>query len=230
MNKDRYEQEGRSSRRTFGSKSLVLVLTCVLLVGSAIGGTLAWLMDDSGPVVNTFTESDIEITLAETLPASNTAKMVPGITISKNPKVTVASDSEDCWLFVKITESTSPNLDDYIAYAIATEGWTEVSSNTTETIIGRQVKKDDANKEFSILIAGTDTDEMGTDDASDDYEFSWGANEVCVKPSVTKEMMEAINTEKPTLSFKAYAVQLYKAAGVEFSITEAWTRADALDN
>ena len=119
MNKDRYERNDRSSRRTFGSKSLVLVLTCVLLIGSAIGGTIAWLTADAGEVVNTFTESDIDITFSETLPDGQTAQMVPGCTIAKNPTVKVEEGSEDCWLFVKITESTSPALDDYIAYAVA---------------------------------------------------------------------------------------------------------------
>ena len=230
MSKERFENAIQGNRRTFGVKSLVLVLACVLLFGGAIGGTLAWLMDASEPVVNTFTESDIIISLSETLPTDNTAAMVPGLAISKNPVVTVDGSSEDCWLFVKITESSSPKLDDYIAYAIATEGWTEVSKSETETIIGRRVKKSDAIKEFSILVAGEYTDDMGTPAvATDDYIISWGANEVCVKPSVTKAMMEAISTQKPTLSFKAYAVQLYKAVDTEFTIQEAWARAEALD-
>lgn len=231
MNKDRYEHEGRSSRRTFGSKSLVLILTCVLLIGGAIGGTLAWLTDTSEEVVNTFTESNIEITLAETVPAGKTAKMIPGWTISKDPKVTVANGSEDCWLFVKITKSTSPDLDSYIAYKIATEGWeTVATSNANETVIGRRVKSSDAVKEFNILIAGEYTDNMGTpDDSSDDCKITWQDNQVCVKPSVTEGMMSAISTQQPTLSFKAYAVQLKKNADTEFEADEAWARADALD-
>ena len=230
MNKDRNEHEGRSSRRTFGSKSLVLILTCVLLIGGAIGGTLAWLTDTSEEVVNTFTESNIEITLAETVPAGKTAKMIPGWTISKDPKVTVADGSEDCWLFVKITKSTSPDLDNYIAYKIADDGWQQVSSNSTETVIGRKVYSSDAVKEFNILIAGEYTDNMGTpDDASDDCTITWQNNEVCVKPSVTEGMMSAISTQQPTLSFKAYAVQLKKNADTEFTALEAWARADALD-
>ena len=228
MNKDRYERNDRSSRRTFGSKSLVLVLTCVLLIGSAIGGTIAWLTADAGEVVNTFTESDIDITFSETLPDGQTAQMVPGCTIAKNPTVKVEEGSEDCWLFVKITESTSPALDDYIAYAIAT-GWeVVVPESNGVTVIGRIVRKDDATKEFGILGAGEYTDDMGTADTGDDYKISWDADQVCVKPSVTEEMMDAISTQKPTLTFKAYAVQLYKNATTEFTNVEAWARAGAL--
>jgi len=230
MNKDRNEHEGRSSRRTFGSKSLVLILTCVLLIGGTIGGTLAWLTDTSEEVVNTFTESNIEITLAETVPAGKTAKMIPGWTISKDPTVKVLGGSEDCWLFVKITKSTSPDLDSYIAYKIADDGWRQVSSNSTETVIGRKVYSSDAVKEFNILIAGGYTDNMGTpDDTSDDCTITWQDNQVCVKPSVTEGMMSAISTQQPTLSFKAYAVQLKKNADTEFEADEAWARADALD-
>ena len=244
MSKGRYEHKGRR-RRTFGSKSLALVLACVLLVGGVIGGTLAWLTADGGSVTNTFTESDIDIALSETKPENKTAPMVPGWTIDKDPKVTVEADSEDCWLFVKITESTTPDLDAYISYAIA-EGWqivepansngtlTTISTLADEIVIGRKVYKDDTTKAFSILGAGQYTNPMGTDsDTTDDFPIEWNENQVCVKPSVTEQMMEAISTSKPTLSFQAYAVQLFKTnsngdkadTADEFTAAEAWARA-----
>ena len=241
MSKGRYEHKGRHRRRKFGSKSLALVLACVLLVGGVIGGTLAWLTADGGSVTNTFTESDIDIKLEETKPVDKTAPMVPGWTIEKDPKVTVEDGSEDCWLFVKITESATPDLDAYISYAIAT-GWEIVEPTNTngtlatistladEIVIGRKVYKDDTTKAFSILGAGSYTDPMG-DEA--DFTISWGDNQVCVKPSVTEQMMEAISTSKPTLSFQAYAVQLFKTnsngdkenTADEFTVAEAWARA-----
>ena len=244
MRKGKYEQKGR--RRTFGSKSLALVLACVLLVGGVIGGTLAWLTADGGSVTNTFTESDIDIKLEETKPVDKTAPMVPGWTIEKDPKVTVEDGSEDCWLFVKITESTTPDLDAYISYAIAT-GWEIVEPTNTngtlatistladEIVIGRKVYKDDTTKTFNILGAGEYTDPMG-DEA--DFTISWGDNQVCVKPSVTEQMMEAIGTSKPTLSFQAYAVQLFKTnsngdkanTADEFKAAEAWARVPAVTN
>ena len=243
MSKGRYEHKGRR-RRTFGSKSLALVLACVLLVGGVIGGTLAWLTADGGSVTNTFTESDIDIKLEETKPVDKTAPMVPGWTIEKDPKVTVEDGSEDCWLFVKITESTTPDLDAYISYAIAA-GWeiveptdtngtlATISTLSDEIVIGRKVYKDDATKTFNILGAGEYTDPMDVDDTRDDFKITWGDNQVCVKPSVTEQMMEAISTSKPTLSFQAYAVQLFKTnsngdkanTADELTAAEAWARA-----
>lgn len=244
MSKGRYEHKGRRRRRTFGSKSLALVLACVLLVGGVIGGTLAWLTADGGSVTNTFTESDIDIALSETKPENKTAPMVPGWTIDKDPKVTVEADSEDCWLFVKITESTTPDLDAYISYAIA-EGWqivepansngtlTTISTLTDEIVIGRKVYKGEGVNGFNILGAGEYTDPMDADNDDDNFKISWSANQVCVKPSVTEDMMTAIATNKPTLSFQAYAVQLFKTnsngdkadTADEFTAAEAWARA-----
>lgn len=242
MSKGRYEHKGRRRRRAFGSKSLALVLACVLLVGGVIGGTVAWLTADGGTVTNTFTESDIDITLSEDKPVDKTAPMVPGWKIDKNPKVTVEADSEDCWLFVKITESTTPDLDAYIAYEIADkynettnpDGWqiVQAENDNGEIVIGRKVYKDDATKAFAILGAGSYTDPMGDEE---DFTITWGENQVCVKPSVTEQMMEAITGEgnaKPTLSFNAYAVQLFKTnsnndkndTADEFTADEAWAR------
>ena len=48
-------------------------------------------------------------------------------------------------------------------------------------------------------------------------------DQVLVSEDVTKEMMKALTDEtKPTLTFKAYAVQLYKDNNTQFSAEEAW--------
>jgi len=101
-------------------KTLALVLALTLLVAGVVGGTLAWLTDRTAEVKNTFTVGDINISLTET---TTDYKMVPGNTIAKDPTVTVKANSEACWLFVQVTEST--DLKDFITYAIA-EGWTEL--------------------------------------------------------------------------------------------------------
>jgi len=227
MRKGKYQKHG------VAVKTLILILTLVLLVGGTVGGTLAWLTASSGPVVNTFTDSDIEIKLEET---KKDFKMIPGWTIHKDPTVTVDPKSEDCWLFVKITESADLDLDAYIAYAIES-GWEAVAGakgTNNEYVIGRKVLKTDAEKTFGILAAGSYTDPMGTDDATtDDVKIEWLANQVGVKPSVTKQMMDAVEAaeadKKPTLTFQAYAVQLYKSNGVEFDKTTAWANAQNLD-
>ena len=85
-------------------KTLALVLALTLLVAGVVGGTLAWLTDQTAEVKNTFTVGDINIGLTET---TTDYKMVPGNTIAKDPTVTVKANSEACWLFVKVTESTN---------------------------------------------------------------------------------------------------------------------------
>mgnify|MGYP001551264842 FL=1 len=122
-------------------KTLALVLALTLLVAGIVGGTLAWLTDQTAEVKNTFTVGDINIGLTET---TTDYKMVPGNTIAKDPTVTVKANSEACWLFVKVTESA--NLDDFITYAIAT-GWTELEAG----VYYREVPASAADQTFSVL-------------------------------------------------------------------------------
>ena len=101
------------------AKILILLLALVLLIGCAAGGTLAWLMTKTDPVVNTFTVGKVSITLTEdkinvqtgekltgseagTTDNLQNIELVPGREIEKNPVITVSNDSEECYLFVKI--------------------------------------------------------------------------------------------------------------------------------
>ena len=43
-------------------KTVALLLACVMALGVAVGGTLAWLTDTTQEVKNTFTDSNINIT------------------------------------------------------------------------------------------------------------------------------------------------------------------------
>lgn len=177
-------------------KGLALVLALTLLVVSAVTGTLAWLTAKSDTVVNTFTTSDIKVELKET--TSTEYKMIPGYTISKDPKATVLAGSEECFLFVKLDKST--NFDTYLEYVIA-DGWTKLD-DVTDTIYYR-------------VVDGT-TNQIGT-------AYSVLANDqVTVKGTVTKDMMTAAQTTKPTLTITAYASQLHKNATETFSASEAW--------
>ena len=182
-------------------KGLAMVLALVLLAVCAVSGTLAWLTAKSDTVVNTFTTSDIKVELKET--TGTEYKMIPGYTIGKDPKATVLAGSEKCYLFVKLEKSTS--FDTYLEYNIA-DGWTKLEGEgITDTIYYR-------------VVDGT-TNQIGT-------AYSVLKNDqVTVKGSVTKAQMNALDAEgavKPTLTITAYASQLYKSAGVEFTAAEAW--------
>lgn len=158
-------------------KTLALVLALTLLVAGVVGGTLAWLTDQTAEVKNTFTVGDINIGLTET---TADYKMVPGNTIAKDPTVTVKANSEACWLFVKVTEST--DLKDFITYAIA-EGWTALPG--VDGVYYREVPASAADQTFSVLAGDA----------------------VTVNTTVTRTMLETAKTDAPTLTFKAYAIQ-----------------------
>ena len=158
-------------------KTLALVLALTLLVAGVVVGTLAWLTDQTAEVKNTFTVGDINIGLTET---TTDYKMVPGNTIAKDPTVTVKANSEACWLFVKVTEST--DLKDFITYAIA-EGWTALPG--VDGVYYREVPASAADQTFSVLAGDA----------------------VTVKSDVTRTMLETAKTDAPTLTFMAYAIQ-----------------------
>ena len=158
-------------------KTLALVLALTLLVAGVVGGTLAWLTDQTAEAKNTFTVGDINIGLTET---TADYKMVPGNTITKDPTVTVKANSEACWLFVKVTESE--NLDTFITYAIA-DDWTVLPG--VDGVYYREVPASATYRTFSVLAG----------------------NAVTVKSNVTKTMLETAKTNAPTLTFKAYAIQ-----------------------
>ena len=125
-------------------KKVLSIVAVVLVLCCAIGGTLAWLTDKTDPVVNTFTVGDINIELTES--ENLNLKMVPGNTITKDPKVTVQANSEACWLFVKVEKSA--NFDSFMTYDMA-DGWTELPSVTG--VYYREVAATTAATDFSVL-------------------------------------------------------------------------------
>jgi predicted ribosomally synthesized peptide with SipW-like signal peptide len=171
-------------------KGLALFLALTLLVVGVVAGTLAWLTAKSDVVTNTFTTSDIKVELKET--TGTEYKMIPGYTISKNPKATVLAGSEECYLFVKLDKSAS--FDTYLEYVIA-DGWTKldgVDGTTNQIGTPYSVLKDD-----QVTVKGSVTKEQ-------------------------MNALDAEGAVKPTLTITAYASQLHKNATETFSASEAW--------
>ena len=174
-------------------KKIISIAAAVLLLFCAIGGTIAWLIDRSEPVINTFTAGDININLEEK--TGDAYKMVPGTTIKKDPKVTVKAGSEACWLFVKVEESN--NFADFITYDLA-EGWKFLDDSPG--VYYREVGASAADQPFSVL--------------KDD--------QVTVNTDVTKTALNALDTTTyPKLIFTAYAIQRAQFADVNSAWTEA---------
>lgn len=175
------------------NKAMVLLMAAMLVIGCAAGGTLAWLTDKTDEVKNTFTTADVDIELTES--ENLDLKMVPGGTITKDPKVTVKGGSEKAWLFVKVEKSA--NFDDFMTYAIA-NGWNELTEGSGIYYCEVQATADD--QDFDILEG----------------------DKVTVNSDVTKEQMNGLTAETlPTLTFTAYACQFAKGAE-NFTAAEAW--------
>ena len=181
--------------RELSGKLVVAMLAVTLLIGCAIGGTVAWLTAKTEAVVNTFTYGDIDIELNETKPANREAKIIPGVDIEKNPKVTVKANSEACWLFVKVEEANWPTFKETdgttnkVSYAIAT-GWTALPGQNG--VYYREVNAPTADTSIYIL-AGDETHSNGV---------------VKVSENLTKTEVNSITAgTQPKLTFTAYAVQ-----------------------
>ena len=181
----------KRKKKGVSTKVFLSLLALVLVVGCAVGGTIAWLTAKTDPVVNTFTYGKIKIELTETTGAEY--KIIPGVNISKDPKVTVKADSEACWLFVKVAEANWPTFIDEdgrkVSYDIA-NGWTALDATNHPGVYYREVNAVTADTDFYVL-AGDTTYPNGV---------------VTVSENLTKAEVNGITTQ-PTLTFTAYAVQ-----------------------
>ena len=195
-------------RRSVGMKTFVAMLALVLVIGCAVGGTVAWLVSSTNAVVNTFTYGDINITLGET--TGSDYKIIPGVDIEKDPKVTVKANSEACWLFVKV-EETGTFVDNKVTYSIA-DGWTQGDgTNIPANVYYREVNAVTADTSFYVLKGST--------------EYPHGV--VTVSEELTKAEVNSITAEnQPKLTFTAYAVQ---KDGIADAAT-AWTKANPTTN
>ena len=132
-------------RRGVSTRAFVALLALVLVIGCAAGGTVAWLVAKTDPVVNTFTYGNIDITLTETTGTSY--KIIPGTDITKDPKVTVKGGSEACWLFVEVKE-TGTFVANKVTYAID-NGWKALPG--VDGVYYREVAAVTADTDFNVL-------------------------------------------------------------------------------
>lgn len=122
---------GRHAGRRSVRQVLVLVLAFVLVIGAAVGGTLAWLTAQTDEVKNTFTsatlfanptsdftlweneatddDGDGLFVLSDTVAddGKNDYDILPGVDIPKNPTITIDDLQENAYLYIKV-EGTLP--------------------------------------------------------------------------------------------------------------------------
>lgn len=193
------------TNRTVSIKIAALIAAIVLVIGCTAGGTVAWLVSKPAPITNVFTVGNINATLTETKTAF---KIVPGVDIDKDPVATVKANSEDCYLFMQLTEENWPTFTEAdsttrkVKYDIA-NGWTKLKSENGVYVYYREVTKKDTDQPFDVLKD----------------------NKVTVSNTLTKENVDAI-TGTPELTVAVYAVQKESMGSVE----KAWATAKAKDN
>lgn len=184
-------------RRSVSGRLFVLMLALVLVLGCAVGGTVAWLVAKTDPVVNTFTYGDINITLTET--TGENYKIIPGVDIGKDPKVTVKADSEACWLFVKVEEEGT-FVANKVTYSVD-DGWTKGDgTKIPENVYYRAVDAVTTDTDFAVLKD----------------------NKIYVREELSKSNIQSVTTQ-PKLTFTAYAVQKDGMADA----AAAWAAANA---
>ena len=192
------------TNRTVSIKIAALIAAIVLVIGCTAGGTVAWLVSKPAPIVNVFTVGNINATLTET---AKEFKIVPGVNITKDPIATVKAKSEDCYLFVQLTEENWPAFTEAdkttrkVEYEIA-KGWTKLKDGVYYCV----VTKDDAKDQTFPVLQD---------------------NQVTVSSTLTKENADAIQKAgTPKLTVPVYAVQK-EGMG---SAADAWETATAKDN
>ena len=143
-------------------KLISLAVVVCLLAVAVVGGTLAF-FTDKAEVTNTFTAGKVDITLDEApvdkdgqatagdRVAKNTYKLYPGKEYDKDPTITVAADSEDCYLFVNVVNGLDGHEAEgatTIAAQMADNGWTLVDG---ETDVYMQANTYSANAEVAVF-------------------------------------------------------------------------------
>lgn len=189
------------TNRTVSIKIAALIAAIVLVIGCTAGGTVAWLVSKPAAITNVFTVGNINATLTET---KTEFKIVPGVEIAKDPVATVTANSEDCYLFVQLTEANWPTFTEAdkttrkVEYKIA-DGWTELEKGVYYRVVAKNDKEDQS---FHVLQG----------------------DKVTVSSTLTKENANAIQTAgAPELTVAVYAVQK-EGMG---SAAKAWETAKA---
>lgn len=174
-------------------KILVMTLAALLLVAVSVAGTVAYLTTSSDEVTNIFEPTTVDVDVEET---TNEYKLIPGTSISKDPKVTYKTPDFASYVFVKVTESIKDGLefDKYIGYDVITTGekaWTALPDE--DGVYYMEVPAGEDATGISVI-----QDKNGTPDM------------VTVNEELTLDDMTALGANEadyPQLIFQSYIIQ-----------------------
>lgn len=172
------------------NRILLTAVAALLLVVMTVGGTLAWLTDSTEQVTNTFSPSDIHISLEESV--DDDLQLIPGKEYEKIPVVAVDDEhtSVDIYLFVEFIESEgSKNYLTYNSTLTEANGWKLVDGE--DNVWYREVA-DDAEVQSWTLLG--------------DYTNATTNEKYQVKVIEDLTADDTHNTTV-TLTYKAYAIQ-----------------------
>ena len=142
-------------------KALLLALCAVLLVVSTVFATLAYLTSTTDVVTNTFTVGDIVITLdetdvdvygkkdGETRVLENDYKLIPGHNYTKDPTIHVEAGSEECYLFVKVTDEIAANT---VATQMAGNKWLPLSGEEGVYYLKDTINASKSDKDIDVPV------------------------------------------------------------------------------
>lgn len=165
--------------KKFSTKTKLIssAISLMLIVCFAITGTVAWLVDKTDTVEDTFTFGKVEIKLID---ANNNVewsatvhknaydaglyttennegkfKLIPGATFDFNPAVQVVDGSEPCYIFVKIEPQSG--LEKYTTINLGS-GWVKVDGASNIYAYGTEsvmTKTSAGNKTTGFVYNGT---------------------------------------------------------------------------
>lgn len=210
-----------SNKKRLSIKTVSILTVLVLVVGLTVGGTIAWIVDGSNQVVNTFIYGDINITLTETDTAldndgdgnTNDYKLVPDTTVSKDPVVTVIAGSEPNWLFVKLEKSGGTaqfGFDQYLSYTVGVAN----EDDPANPVLWKPYTNHGLGADVEVYYI-----ELPQETAADTKYHVLEGDTVTVSKNVTKEMIKALgegaSATYPKLTITAYAVQHEEMANAD---------------
>ncbi|MGM9546895.1 MAG: SipW-dependent-type signal peptide-containing protein [Oscillospiraceae bacterium] len=201
------------------SKALLLSLCAVLLVVASVMGTMAYLTS-SDTVTNTFTVGKVEIKLDETdvtnptgpRVQANSYKLLPGLTYTKDPTVTVKAGSEPSYVKMTVTFTKAKELDAIFAPSGADMTSIFNGYDSTNWIDKGNTEDTDTNTR-TYEFWYKETVDARTANVVLDALF----DSITVPGSITKEQLKTI--DGMTITVNAYAIQADGFTGA----ADAWS-------
>lgn len=201
-----------AKKKSVSMKVVGLLLAICLLIGCVAGGTIAYLIAAPKTVTNTFVAGEIgELSLTEEDGKNTTGitniKVIPGVDITKDPKVSFSGHNVDAYVFLKVeADGWNVNSDanyfsqyfldseGYLEWYLA-EGWEYYGEVENAQIYCRKVSANEKLDNVSVI--------------KDD--------KITVSSKITKENLKDYTL--PDLTFTAYAIQ---ASGYDAALKEEY--------